>query len=83
MAGHVEGMGKTRSVNKMLVGKPAEKRPLGRPRRRWEDNSNMGLWEIRWEDVYWIHLAQDRDQWRAFVNMIVQFDKVFSGYQPR
>jgi len=51
-----------------LVRKPEGKRPLGRPRRRWEDNIKMDLREIGWEDVDWIHLAQDRDQWRALVN---------------
>jgi hypothetical protein len=47
------------------------KRPLGRPRRRWEDNTRMYLREIGWEIVDWIHLAQDRDKWEAVVNMIM------------
>jgi hypothetical protein len=46
-------------------------RPLGRHRRRWEDNIRMDLREIGWEDVNWIHLAQDRDQWRAVVNTVM------------
>jgi hypothetical protein len=49
-------------LTNFLVGKPEEKRPLGRPRRRWEDNIRMDLREIRWESVDWVHLAQDGDQ---------------------
>jgi hypothetical protein len=45
-----------------LVGKPEEKRPIGIPRRRWEDNIIMDLTETEWEGVDWMHLAQDRDQ---------------------
>jgi hypothetical protein len=54
-----------------LVGKPEEKRPLARPRRRWEDNIRMYLRKLAWEDVDWIYLAQDRDQWRAVVNTVM------------
>jgi hypothetical protein len=50
------------------MGKPEGKRPLGRPRRRWEDNIRMKLREIGWGDMDWIDLTQDRDQWRALVN---------------
>jgi hypothetical protein len=57
---------------KILVGKPEGKRPLGRPRRRWEDNIRMDLREIGWEVVDWMHLAQDRDQWLALVNTVVK-----------
>jgi hypothetical protein len=53
-----------------LVGKPEGKRPLGRRRRRWEYNIIMDLRKIAWEDVDWIHLAQDRDQWWAVVNTV-------------
>jgi hypothetical protein len=53
------------------VGKPEGKRPLGRPRHRWVDNINMDLREIEWDGVDWIYLAQDRDQWRAVVNMVM------------
>jgi hypothetical protein len=53
------------------VGKPEGKRPLGRPRRRWVDNIKMGLGEIGWDGRDWIELAQDRDQWRALVNMVM------------
>jgi hypothetical protein len=55
----------------ILVGKPGGKRPLGRPRRRWEDNVRMDLREIGWGGVDWIDLAQDRDQWRALVNTVM------------
>jgi hypothetical protein len=54
-----------------LVGKPEEKRPLGRPRRRWVDNINMDLREIGWGDMDWIDLAEDRDKWRALVNKVM------------
>jgi hypothetical protein len=53
------------------VGKPEGKRPLGRPRRRWVDNIKMDLKEKGWDCVDWIELAQDRDQWRALVNMLM------------
>jgi hypothetical protein len=57
-----------RNVHKILVGKREGKRPHGRPRHRWKDNIRMDLGGIRWKDVDWLHLAQDRDQWRAVVN---------------
>jgi hypothetical protein len=53
-----------------LVGRPEGRRPLGRPRRRWEDNIKMDLREIMFEDVDWIHWAQDRDRWWALVNTV-------------
>jgi hypothetical protein len=53
------------------VGKPKGKRPLGRPRCRWEDNFRMDLRETGWGGMDWIDLAQDRDQWRALVNMVM------------
>jgi hypothetical protein len=53
-----------------LVGKPEGKRPLGRPRHRWEDNIRMELKETGWEGVNWVHLPQDRDQWQDFMNTI-------------
>jgi hypothetical protein len=56
---------------RILVGKPEGKRPLGRPRRRWVDNIKMDLREIGWGGVDWIDLAQDRDQWRALVNTVM------------
>jgi hypothetical protein len=64
-------MGDTRHAYNVLVGKLEGKRPLGRPRRRGEDNIRMDLREIWWRSVDWIHLAQDRDQWRALVKMVM------------
>jgi hypothetical protein len=55
----------------ILVGKPEGKRPLGRPRCRWEDNIKMELREIGWGGMGWIDLDQDRDQWRALVNTVM------------
>jgi hypothetical protein len=54
------------------VSELKKKRPLGRPRRRWEDNIIKDLREIGWEGVDWMHLAQDRDQWRAAVNTVMK-----------
>jgi hypothetical protein len=64
--------GKVRNSYKILVGKPEGKRPLGRPRRGWED-IRVGLSEIGWESVDWNHLAQDRERWRALVNRVLKF----------
>jgi hypothetical protein len=64
-------MGETRNVYRILVGKPEGKRPLGRPTRRWVDNIKMDLREIGWDSMDWIELAQDRDQWRALVNTVM------------
>jgi hypothetical protein len=65
-------MGEGRKVYKVLVRKPKEKRPLGRPRRRWEDGIRMDLREVGWGGwVEWIHLLQDCDQWRALVNAVM------------
>jgi hypothetical protein len=60
------------------VGKPEGKRPLGRPRRRWVDNIKMDLREVGWNGMDWIDLAQDRDQWRTLVNMVLnlRFHKI-------
>jgi hypothetical protein len=55
----------------VLVGKPEGKRPLGRPRRRWEDNIKMDLQEVRGGGMDWIELAQDMDRWRALVNAVM------------
>jgi hypothetical protein len=55
------------------VGKPEGKRPLGRPRRRWVDNIRMDLREIGWDVMDWIDLDQDKDQWRALVNTVMNF----------
>jgi hypothetical protein len=56
---------------RILVGKSEGKRPLGRPRRRWVDNIKMDLREIGWDDMDWIDLTQDRDQWRASMNTVM------------
>jgi hypothetical protein len=57
--------------SRILVGKPEGKRPLGRPRCRWVDNIKMDLREIGWSRVDWMDMAQDRDQWRALVNTVL------------
>ncbi|KAJ4433923.1 hypothetical protein ANN_16237 [Periplaneta americana] len=66
-AGHVARMGESRNAYRMLVGRPEGKRPLGRPRRSWEDNIKLHLREVGCDDRDWINLAQDRDRWRAYV----------------
>jgi transcription termination factor 2 len=71
-AGHVARMGaEKKNVYSTLVGKPEGKRPLGSPRRRWVDNIKIYLREIGWHGMNWIDLAQDRDQWRAHVNAVM------------
>ena len=60
-----------RSAQRDLVGKPVGKRPLGRPRRRWEYNIKMELQEVVCADIDWIELVQDRDRWRALVNGVM------------
>jgi hypothetical protein len=64
-------MGEKRNAYRLLVGKPERKRPLGRPRCRWEDNTKMDLFEIGWGGVDCIGLAQDRDKCRALVNAVM------------
>ena len=70
-AGHVARMGERRGVYRVLVGKPEERRPLGRPRHRWEDNIKMDLLEVGCWGMDWIELALDRDRWRAFANAVI------------
>jgi hypothetical protein len=70
-ARHVACMGEVRGAYNILVCKPVGRRPLGRPRHRWEDNIKMDLGEIGFGDVDWILLAQDRDRWRALVNTVM------------
>ena len=68
--GHVARMGEVMGVYRVLVGKPEERRPLGRPRRRWVDNIRMDLQDVGCRYVDWIGLAQDRDRWRTLVNAV-------------
>jgi hypothetical protein len=70
-AGHVARIGEGRGVHKVLFGRPEGKRPLGRPRHRWEENIKLDLREIGIDGVNWIQLAQDMVQWRAFVNTVM------------
>jgi hypothetical protein len=63
--------GEKRNAYRILVGKPEEKRPLGRTKGRWVDKITIYLREIVWDDMDWIELAQDRDQWRALVNTVM------------
>jgi len=71
-AGHVARMG-GRGVYRVLVGKPWGKKPVGRPRRRWEDNSKMDLQDVRGGGMDRIELAQGRDKWRENVNAVINF----------
>jgi hypothetical protein len=70
-AGHVARMGEERNAYRILVGKPEGNKLLGRPIRRWVDNIKMDLREIGWDGVDWIDMAQNRDQWRALVNTVL------------
>ena len=72
-AGHVVHKGERRGVYRVLVGKPEGKRPLERARRRWEDNIKMDLQEVGCGGMDWIDLVQDRDRWRALVNVVMNF----------
>jgi hypothetical protein len=70
-AGHVARMEEVRGVYRVLVGKPEGKRPLGRPRRSWDDNIKMDLHEVGYGVMDGVELAQDRDGWREFVNAVM------------
>ena len=70
-AGHAARMEERRGVHKVLVGKPDGKRPLERPRRRWENNIKMDLQEVGRGCWDWMELAQDRDRWRALVSTVM------------
>jgi hypothetical protein len=72
-AGNGGRMGEDRGVYRVLVGKPEGKRPLGRPRRRWEDNINMNLQEVGGGCGDWMELAHDRDRWQALVGTVRKF----------
>jgi hypothetical protein len=63
--------GEKRNAYRILVGNPEGKRPLGRPKCRWVDNTRMNLTAIGWDAMDWIDVAQDRDQWRALVNTVM------------
>jgi len=69
--GHVERMGEGKGVYRVLVGKPEGKGPLGRPRRRWEDNIKMDLQEVGCGGLEWTELAQDRERWWAVLNAVM------------
>ena len=71
--GQVARVRERRGVYRVLVGKPAGKRPLGRPRRRWESNIKMDLQEVGCGGMDWIELAQDRDRWWALVSAVINF----------
>ena len=73
MGGHVARMVEEREVHRVLVGKPEGKRPMGRPRRKWEDNIKMDLEEVGGSREDWMELAQDRDGWRALVSTVRNF----------
>ena len=72
-AGDVARIEKGRSAFKILTGKPTGKRPLGRPRPRWEDNIRMELEEVGINACNWVNSAHDRDYWRALVNAALKF----------
>jgi hypothetical protein len=71
LAGNIARMGEKRNAYSILVGTPEGKRPLGRPKCMWVDNIKMDLRKIGWDGMDWIDLAQDRDQWRALVNTVI------------
>jgi hypothetical protein len=68
---HVARMGEGRGAYRVLVGRPEGRRPVGRPRRRWENNIKMDLQEVGWGGIDWIDMAQDRDRWLALVSAVM------------
>jgi hypothetical protein len=70
-AGQAARMGEGRGAYRILVGRPEGRRPLGRPKRRWEDNIKVDIREVGCGGMNWIELAQDRDRWRALVNAVM------------
>ena len=73
MGGQLARMREGRGVHRVLVGKPEGKGPLGRPRRRWEDNIKTDLQEVGGSCGDWVELAQDRGRWRALVSTVMNF----------
>jgi hypothetical protein len=71
LAGNIARMREEMNAYRILVGNPEGKRPLGRLRDRWVDSIKMDLREIEWDGMDWIDLAEDREQWRALVNMVM------------
>ena len=71
MGGACSTNGERRGLYRVFVGKPEGKRPLGRPRRRWENNIKSDIKEVGWRSMVWIDLAEDRDRWRALVNAVM------------
>jgi hypothetical protein len=69
--GHVAHMGEGRGTYRILVGSPEGRRPLRRPRHRWEDNTKIDLQEVGWGGMDWIDMTQDRDRWRAVVSAVM------------
>ncbi|KAJ4439473.1 hypothetical protein ANN_07597, partial [Periplaneta americana] len=82
-AGHVARIRESRNAYRVLVGRPEGKRPLGRPRRRWEDNIKMDLREVGYDDRDWIDLAQDRDLWRAYVRAAMNLRDNTEGLESK
>jgi hypothetical protein len=72
MGGALARIGEGRGIYRVLVGQPEGKTPLGRSRRRWEDNIKTDLQELGYEGMDWIELAKDRDSWRAFANAVMK-----------
>jgi hypothetical protein len=77
--GHVIRMGEKRNTYRLLVGKLEGRSPLARPRRRWVDNIRIDHVEVGWGDMDWIRLAQDRDKWRALVNLVLNLRVPYVG----
>ena len=69
--GNVVRMGEGRGLYRVLLGKPEVKRPMGRPRPRWEDNIKLDLQEVGCRSMDWIELPQDRDRWRVVVSAVI------------
>jgi hypothetical protein len=69
--GHMTRMGEERKVYKVFMGRPKGKRPPWRPKHRWENGIRMDFRETGWEGVEWVQLAQDREQWQAVVNEVM------------